>query len=71
MLHVDDPQLITLIPREGTETLNNLAHHIIKRQGIRLITLIPREGTETHMFHKLIQSCTVLITLIPREGTET
>ena len=47
MLHVDDPQLITLIPREGTETLNNLAHHIIKRQGIRLITLIPREGTET------------------------
>ena len=37
-------QLITLIPREGTETIIMISSAILVSL---LITLIPREGTET------------------------
>ena len=61
--------LITLIPREGTETR---AIALVLLYHFKLITLIPREGTET--YRKAFQPFATflqLITLIPREGTET
>ena len=63
-------RLITLIPREGTET--HIAVALVVAASV-LITLIPREGTETFRieYFQDLSRFFELITLIPREGTET
>ena len=45
-------RLITLIPREGTETFRIEYFQDLSR-FFELITLIPREGTETLMISRL------------------
>ena len=49
MLEEWHTKLITLIPREGTETVTCSIPQ--KTQVAELITLIPREGTETRAVH--------------------
>ena len=59
---------ITLIPREGTETVMG---RLINPKRIVSITLIPREGTDTTQSGVQAVGAQESITLIPREGTET
>ena len=71
MLEEWHTKLITLIPREGTETVTCSIPQ--NTQVAELITLIPREGTETCDITQDSKELDTLalITLIPREGTET